>query len=314
MATYASLGGARGDVLAIAAPSSQDTAILFGENGNDRLTGLDASRGTVALIGGAGNDTYAYAARGVTFILEDGNDPGDVFIDNLGSAAFDIVYTLEGRHLVAGVRNSDLRLVFIDWEKPENRIERWEFKNNIAMSFAEFSANVKKLPGWLGDRGDLDVQAAQGPDLRGAIADFSAFDRAMESKSIDLAVARLYQAALDRQPDLGGLAFWTGHAKAGLSMERLAQYFVDAPEFAQRFGSLSNAQYVERLYVNVLDRTPDAGGLAYWTQALGGANGLSRAQMLIEFSESRENVAHTGDALVDLVGVPLGWLGPIDFA
>ncbi len=45
------------------------------------------------------------------------------------------------------------------------------------------------------------------------------------------------------------------------------------------------------LYQNVLHRAPDSGGMAVQVAAL--ASGLSRAQMLANFSESAENLAQT---------------------
>jgi hypothetical protein len=52
--------------------------------------------------------------------------------------------------------------------------------------------------------------------------------------------------------------------------------------------SPSNGQFVTALYQNVLNRAPDAGGLAYWVGEL--ENGtLSRPEVLIGFSESAEN-------------------------
>ena len=48
------------------------------------------------------------------------------------------------------------------------------------------------------------------------------------------------------------------------------------------------------LYQNVLGRAPDASGLAYWSNALAG--GTTRAQVLVDFSESIENKVRTPDA------------------
>ena len=55
-----------------------------------------------------------------------------------------------------------------------------------------------------------------------------------------------------------------------------------------RFGSdLSDQAFVEQLYMNVLDREGDSSGVDYWTDALD--NGVSRADVLVGFSESGEN-------------------------
>lgn len=101
---------------------------------------------------------------------------------------------------------------------------------------------------------------------------------------------RLYQAAFDRAPDLGGLGFQMKALDDGLSLSLLAGNFLQSPEFSATYGSLDDAQYVTQLYANVLHRAPDSGGLAYHVADLQ-EHGLSRADVLTHFSESPENQA-----------------------
>jgi len=101
---------------------------------------------------------------------------------------------------------------------------------------------------------------------------------------------RLYQAAFDRSPDTGGLGYWITTLDKGAGLTPVAQSFVGSAEFSTRYGSLNNDQFVNQLYLNVLDRGGDAGGLAYWTGHLN-ANHLVRAEVLVYFSESPENQA-----------------------
>lgn len=100
---------------------------------------------------------------------------------------------------------------------------------------------------------------------------------------------RLYKAALDRTPDAGGLSFQTKALDDGWGLASIAQNFIDSPEFASTYGALNNTQFVTQLYANVLDRAPDAGGLAYHVSNLDA--GMSRAAVLVGFSESPENQA-----------------------
>ncbi|MBD0272274.1 MAG: DUF4214 domain-containing protein, partial [Acetobacteraceae bacterium] len=105
-------------------------------------------------------------------------------------------------------------------------------------------------------------------------------------------VARLYEAALDRLPDQGGLNFWIGAARSGESVSGLAAGFVESPEFRSRFGDMADAgAFVDRLYLNVLDRPGDAGGRRFWVGALG--DGAARADVLVAFADSDENKAGT---------------------
>jgi hypothetical protein len=99
---------------------------------------------------------------------------------------------------------------------------------------------------------------------------------------------RLYKAAFDRAPDANGLGFWIKQLDSGAPFEAVAQVFVGSKEFGSLFGAqISDKAYVSALYENVLNRPLDQTGADYWLTALG--NGASRAQILIDFSESTEN-------------------------
>ncbi len=106
-----------------------------------------------------------------------------------------------------------------------------------------------------------------------------------------LMIARLYDATLDRLPDPGGLAGWVALYDGGMSLTQIAQSFVGSPEFQTRYGALSNQQFVEQLYRFCLNREGDAPGIAAQVAALN--SGTSRAQLVVNFSESAEHVALT---------------------
>lgn len=102
---------------------------------------------------------------------------------------------------------------------------------------------------------------------------------------------RIYQAAFDRAPDLGGLGFWIGKMDGGMSVTEVAANFVASAEFQNTYGTLNNNQFAAQLYRNVLHRESDAGGLAFWTEALD-QHRLSMPEVLANFSESNENQAN----------------------
>ncbi len=107
------------------------------------------------------------------------------------------------------------------------------------------------------------------------------------------AVARLYVAAFGRTPEINGFNFWVdAYATAQWSLPDMADFFIDSAEFEQRFGAVDNTDFVTQLYANVLDRAPDAGGLAHWVGEL--ADGLERWELLLRFSESPENIERSG--------------------
>ncbi|MDT1853295.1 DUF4214 domain-containing protein, partial [Acinetobacter baumannii] len=52
---------------------------------------------------------------------------------------------------------------------------------------------------------------------------------------------------------------------------------------------VTDGVFVDALYRNVLQRAPDQGGKDFWLGAL--ADGVGRADVLLAFSDSAENVA-----------------------
>jgi hypothetical protein len=123
-------------------------------------------------------------------------------------------------------------------------------------------------------------------------------------------IARLYSAALNRAPDIGGQGAWEDAYSSMIpasvkaqgvyaslaqtpfgGLPSLADGFILSPEFQQKYGALNDTQYVTQLYQNVLNRAPDAAGLAGWLDAM--SHGSTRAVVLVGFAESAENVAKT---------------------
>ena len=119
-------------------------------------------------------------------------------------------------------------------------------------------------------------------------------------------VARLYLAFFERAPDLGGFDYWTEQISAGsANLDDVSQSFVGSPEFVSTYGSLTDAQFVDLVYRNVLDRSPDQAGYDFWLGQM--AAGVSRGQVMTRFSESPEFVAKTA-ADVDVVVTYRGML------
>jgi hypothetical protein len=105
-------------------------------------------------------------------------------------------------------------------------------------------------------------------------------------------VARVYQAALDRAPDVAGLEYWTALIDdSNALLSAVATDFTASPEFMQDYGSLLDAAFVNQLYQNVLDRPADTAGAQYWYSVL--ASGASRGTVVLGFAESQENEAKT---------------------
>jgi hypothetical protein len=87
-------------------------------------------------------------------------------------------------------------------------------------------------------------------------------------------VKTLYNDLLDREPDPEGLAYWKQRYEAGASPDQIAQELINAvqgndvneisPEERDRYSD--STLYIKNLYNDILERDPDAGGLAFWKQ------------------------------------------------
>ena len=126
-----------------------------------------------------------------------------------------------------------------------------------------------------------------------AIADIKGtFDQVTGLDTDDAKMFRLYNAAFKRLPDVDGLKYWIGKYTSGENDDRaVAQSFLISDEFKERYGeNVSNAKYVETLYLNVLGRDYDQEGYNYWLSSLN--NGFeTRYELLLGFAESPENKA-----------------------
>lgn len=109
---------------------------------------------------------------------------------------------------------------------------------------------------------------------------------------VEAQIVRLYRAYFNRQPDAGGLQYWTTTAQGGVSLEQISDVFAGSPEFVNTYGALNNDQFVGLVYRNVLGRAAEPEGRAYWIGQLGA--GVTRGQMMVQFSESPEFIAITG--------------------
>src|SRR4030095_9712817 len=102
-------------------------------------------------------------------------------------------------------------------------------------------------------------------------------------------IAQTYLGILTRDADYAGFRVWLGALLVGVSREQIGQVFLDSGEFQSSFGSnLTNGQFVERMYNNILLRSSDPGGFNAWVGAL--INGqLTKAQVVaLRFLDSGE--------------------------
>ncbi|WP_421121965.1 DUF4214 domain-containing protein [Aquihabitans daechungensis] len=127
--------------------------------------------------------------------------------------------------------------------------------------------------------------------LNAKTANRSSLVQALRTSSENVAnvdpVTRLYSAYFLRIPDAGGLVYWIGKRRRGAKLDTISQSFASSSEFKTRYGSLSNAAFVDLIYHNLFDRDPDPSGKAYWTGKLNNGS-KNRGQVMAGFSESNE--------------------------
>lgn len=119
-------------------------------------------------------------------------------------------------------------------------------------------------------------------------------------------IIRLFRVAFCRTPDSGGLDYWVlgyrgqagqiGYGGPALlnimnSMATYAEYQGQYPD------SMSNVDFVTKVYAQALKRAPDSAGGAFWVNLLDTGQ-KTRTEMIVEFSQSSECI-NTTDGTVN---------------
>ena len=99
-------------------------------------------------------------------------------------------------------------------------------------------------------------------------------------------LARLYWTAFARPPDSDGFNYWMALTTGGLDVRDAMTTWTSLPEWQLIYGQTNDAVFLERTYQNVLGRTPENGGNAYWLGQL--EAGLDRGELVLLFADSAE--------------------------
>jgi len=101
-------------------------------------------------------------------------------------------------------------------------------------------------------------------------------------------VQAIYQQYLHRQADPGGLQFFVSTLGAGVTFEQVQADIVGSQEYFQLHGG-TNGGFLDALYEDALNRLPDAGGLAAFTQLLNSGQSRTAVATLIFGSNEYRN-------------------------
>lgn len=134
--------------------------VLFGGDGEDRLYGhggndiLDGGKGNDYLNGGFGDDVYLWGRGDGNDIIDDWavtwnrQDEGtDTVRFKDGIQVDDILWHIEGRHLIAELKDTKEHLTIWDWERGKSeRVEQVQFADGSIFSADQVDACVAKSP------------------------------------------------------------------------------------------------------------------------------------------------------------------------
>lgn len=82
-------------------------------------------------------------------------------------------------------------------------------------------------------------------------------------------VTDLYNDTLGREPDAGGLTYWTEQLRSGrMTVARVAAHFYGSAEYDGGIDGGMPQSWVTDLYDALLDRAPDQDGLDFWTDQI----------------------------------------------
>lgn len=302
VSTASNLGGANpgeAQLFRVAVPTLQAVTT------NKYLSDADAGAGTT-LAAGAGHDTYI-VSRSTTVVVEaagGGHDrvvsnlEGYVLPANVENLVLGTALTGSGNAMANQIRGNGGNNILSggagdDWLSGLGGNDSIDGGSGLDVAvFADFSGDiaVKKITG------GYSVTSRTSP------ADTDTLTGVERIKLNDIMIGldvdgvggkayRVYKAAFDRTPDVGGLGFWIAAMDKGVSLQSVAAGFVQSPEFVSLYGAgADNLSLVTRMYTNVLDRTPDQAGLNFWVDLLD-RKVITVSQALAEFSESPENYA-----------------------
>ena len=139
------------------------------------------------------------------------------------------------------------------------------------------------------------VTAKSGADGKDTLVDVERIQFSDGYKAIDFdgtagQIYRVYEAVLGRPAEPAGLGYWLWRMETvGNSLLEVARDFMRVPEFTTLYGAApTDAEFLRKLYLNILDREPDAAGYEYWLESMQHA---SREAIIVSFSEGFENQA-----------------------
>jgi hypothetical protein len=113
-------------------------------------------------------------------------------------------------------------------------------------------------------------------------------------------VQKAYIAYYGRPADPGGLNYWVDQLDEGVTFDVMLQAFGTSDEAVTLFGNKNPEEKIQTLFQQILGRTPDAGGLAYYVGKLndGSMTGITIAQNVLDGATGDDAVIVTNKLAV----------------
>ncbi len=109
------------------------------------------------------------------------------------------------------------------------------------------------------------------------------------------AAAGAFVSLLDRAPAVGGMTFYAGLLSGGMSLSSVCDSILGTSEGVALYSSASNADYVQRLFDNVMGREAQAGGLSFYVSQL--ESGVTRGSVAADILTNGMDTAHWENGL-----------------
>jgi Ca2+-binding RTX toxin-like protein len=266
--------------------------------GNAGKNGLDGGPGADTMVGGLGDDTYDVddANDQVVETAAQGNDTIRTVVSYQLPVDVERLVLLGTAEIVGTGNDADNELVGRDVrDRLDGRAGNDTLDGGGGSDSAIFASALRQHTLSGDPKTSATITGPQGTDALLSIESLVFVDGRKAFDTGDhLAVAwRLYAATLDRAPDPLGLNYHSARLDAGVTLTDVANGFVGSPEFQAVYGPLGDAQFVDLLYRNVLDRTGSPDEIAYHVGRM--QAGVWRPEIVAGFSEAPEHIQkHAG--------------------
>ena len=113
---------------------------------------------------------------------------------------------------------------------------------------------------------------------------------------IRVIIRNFYLDTLGREPDAAGYQYWIEQARAGKPIAEIGSFFYGSDEYLVVFGNNDEATWLRDLYVKLMLRSADQGGLDYWYSKVSSGS-MSRPEIAHWFYQSPEKLGLRVDSL-----------------